>query len=38
MEPTDFTITPNNKLIIVTGSDGHIKVYDYFMRGQSVAA
>ena len=38
LEPTDFTITPNNKFIIVTGSDGHIKVYDYFMRGQSVAA
>ena len=33
LEPTDFITSPNNKFIIFSGKDGHIKVYDYFMRG-----
>lgn len=33
LEPTDFTVSPNNKFIICSGKDGQIKVYDYFMRG-----
>ena len=32
-ECLDFTITSNNKWVIVAGSDGFIRVYDYFMRG-----
>lgn len=33
LEPTDFITSPNNKFIIFSGKDGHIKVFDYFMRG-----
>lgn len=38
LEPTDFIVSPNNKFIICTGKDGNIKVFDYFMRGENIAA
>jgi WD40 repeat protein len=38
LEPTDCVISPNNKFIICAGVDGHIKVYDYLMRGSLIPA
>jgi hypothetical protein len=32
----DFLVTPNNKYVIVSGKDGLIRVFDYFMRGCNV--
>ena len=37
-ECTDFTIAPNGKFIFVAGKENLIRVYDYFLRGQVIAA
>jgi hypothetical protein len=37
-ECTDFVVPTNGKFIIAAGKEGFIRVYDYFLRGQLVAA
>jgi len=36
-EVSDFMVTPNNKFVIVSGKDGQVRVFDYFMRGCNLA-
>ena len=38
MQCLDFVISPNNQFLIACGKEGTIKVYDYFMRGSSIAS
>lgn len=36
LECTDFAISPNCKYIAVSGREGVVKIFDYFMRGAAV--
>ncbi len=38
LECLDFEISANNKYIFVAGSEGTLKVFDYFLRGDVIAS
>lgn len=37
-ECVDFQISSNNRFIVLTGKEGTVKVFDYFMRGDVIAS
>ena len=38
MQCLDFIISPNNQFLVAVGKEGTVKVYDYFMRGSTIAS